>query len=151
MHPARFPRRAFLGLAGGAAAALGLTHLEQALATGARALPAATPPPAYPNPDPVTGDTRVHDPSLARTPNGTYILTHTGANLSLKTSTDRINWHDAGVVWPNGAPWTTAYTAGSTTLWAPDISFHNGQLLLYYAASTFGSQRSGIFLATSPT
>jgi arabinan endo-1,5-alpha-L-arabinosidase len=33
--------------------------------------------------------------------------------------------------------------------WAPDISFHNGQYFLYYCASSFGSNRSGIGLATS--
>jgi len=80
-----------------------------------------------------------------------YILAHTGDNLALKTSTDRIAWRSAGVVWPSGAPWTTAFTGGSPTLWAPDISFHDGQFLMYYAASSFGSQRSAIFLATSPT
>lgn len=105
----------------------------------------------YPDPGRVTGDTGVHDPSVVKTQGGTYIVAATGDNLVLKTSTDRTAWRNAGVVWPNGAPWTTTYTAGSKTLWAPDISFHNGQFFLYYAASTFGSQRSGIFLATSPT
>src|SRR5205814_2301884 len=37
------------------------------------------------------------------------------------------------------------------TLWAPDISFFNGQYYLYYACSTFGSNRSGIGLATNTT
>jgi arabinan endo-1,5-alpha-L-arabinosidase len=106
---------------------------------------------AYPNPGTVTGSTGVHDPSVVRAPSGTYVLVATGNNVAIKTSTDRISWRDAGVVWPNGAPWTTSYTGGSSTLWAPDISFHNGQFYLYYAASTFGSQHSGIFLATSPT
>jgi hypothetical protein len=105
----------------------------------------------YPDPGRVTGSTGVHDPSVVKTQSGTYIIAATGDNLVLKTSTDRIAWRAAGVVWPNGAPWTTTYTAGSKTLWAPDISFHNGQFFLYYAASTFGSQHSGIFLATSPT
>src|SRR6185369_7004376 len=54
-------------------------------------------------------------------------------------------------VWPSGASWTTTYTNGGNQLWAPDISFRNGQYYLYYSASTFGSQRSAIFLATSPT
>jgi len=67
------------------------------------------------------------------------------------TSTDRVAFSNAGVVWPNGAPWTTQYTNGSANLWAPDISFHNGQYYLYYSASTFGSNHSAIFLATSPT
>ncbi|HMG55982.1 MAG TPA: arabinan endo-1,5-alpha-L-arabinosidase, partial [Kofleriaceae bacterium] len=98
----------------------------------------------------VTGSTRVHDPSIVKH-NGTYFVTATGNNLVIKTSTDRTAWHDAKVVWPNGAPWTLGYTAGSATLWAPDISFHNNQFYLYYSASTFGSQHSGIFLATSPS
>ncbi len=110
-----------------------------------------TPPAAYPNPGRVTGSTGVHDPSLVRAPNGTYILVGTGDNLPIKTSTDRTNWVDAGVVWPSGASWTTGYTGGGATLWAPDISYHNGVFYLYYAASTFGSQHSGIFLATSTT
>src|SRR3954467_4196597 len=106
---------------------------------------------AFPDPGRVTGSTGVHDPSVVKSQSGTYILAATGDNLVLKTSNDRTAWRNAGVVWPNGAPWTSTYTAGSKTLWAPDISFHNGQYFLYYAASTFGSQRSAIFLATSPT
>jgi arabinan endo-1,5-alpha-L-arabinosidase len=52
-------------------------------------------------------------------------------------------------VFPGGAPWTTTYTGGSRNLWAPDLSYRNGQYFLYYSASTFGSNRSAIFLATS--
>lgn len=111
----------------------------------------AAAPAGYPDPLPVRGDTIVHDPSLARAPDGTYVLAHTGDGLPLKTSRDRTTWHDAGVVWPDGAPWTAAYTGGGPTLWAPDISRHHGRFYLYYAASSFGSQHSAIFLATSPT
>ena len=80
----------------------------------------------YPNPGRVTGSIGVHDPSMTRATNGTYLLVSTGNNLPIKTSTDRVAFRDAGVVWPNGAPWTTQYTNGSANLWAPDISFHNG-------------------------
>jgi arabinan endo-1,5-alpha-L-arabinosidase len=110
-----------------------------------------SPPPGYPNPLPVTGSVGVHDPSVLRAANGTYLLYSTGNDLAIKTSANRTAWSNAGVVWPGGAPWTTTYTNGSRNLWAPDISFHNGQYYLYYSASTFGSQRSAIFLATSPT
>ncbi|WP_246001704.1 family 43 glycosylhydrolase [Allorhizocola rhizosphaerae] len=110
-----------------------------------------TPPGDYPNPMPVTGSIGAHDPAVVKRPNGSYLLAVTGNNLPLKTSTNRTSWSNAGVVWPNGAPWTTAYTGGSANLWAPDLSFHNGQYYLYYSASTFRSQRSAIFLATSPT
>ncbi|HEX6468450.1 MAG TPA: arabinan endo-1,5-alpha-L-arabinosidase [Streptosporangiaceae bacterium] len=105
----------------------------------------------YPDPLPVSGDITVHDPSIVKTANGTYIVASTGTNLELRTSTDRTTWRRAGVVWPNGAPWTSQFTGGSSVLWAPDISFHNGRYYLYYAASSFGSRNSAIFLATSTT
>ncbi|MFI5916910.1 arabinan endo-1,5-alpha-L-arabinosidase [Dactylosporangium sp. NPDC051541] len=56
-----------------------------------------------------------------------------------------------GAAFPNGASWTTSYTGGSNSLWAPDLSYHNGQYYMYYAASSFGSRNSAIFLATSPS
>jgi arabinan endo-1,5-alpha-L-arabinosidase len=105
----------------------------------------------YPNPGQVTGSISVHDPSMVKAANGVYLVASTGNNLPLKTSRDRVAFSNAGVVWPAGAPWTTRFTGGSASLWAPDVSFHNGQYYLYYAASTFGSRNSAIFLATSPT
>ncbi|WP_422770368.1 RICIN domain-containing protein [Plantactinospora sp. WMMC1484] len=110
-----------------------------------------SPPAGYPAPMRVTGDVGVHDPTVVRRPGGDYLVAHTGNNISLKTSTDRVAFRNAGSVFPNGAPWTTGYTGGSRNLWAPDISYRNGQYYLYYSASTFGSNRSAIFLATSPT
>nr|WP_228122586.1 arabinan endo-1,5-alpha-L-arabinosidase [Saccharothrix syringae] len=106
---------------------------------------------AYPNPGRVTGDVGVHDPSFAKRPEGGYLVAHTGDNIALKTSTDRIAFRNAGQVFPNGAPWTTTYTNGSRNLWAPDLSYQNGRYHLYYSASSFGSNRSAIFLATSTT
>src|SRR5262245_7410432 len=73
----------------------------------------------YPNPGRVTGDIGVHDPSVVKMANGTYLVASTGDNIALKTSTDRIAFKNAGVVWPNGAPWTRKFTGGSATLWAP--------------------------------
>ncbi|WP_431907662.1 arabinan endo-1,5-alpha-L-arabinosidase [Nonomuraea jabiensis] len=110
-----------------------------------------TPPSSYPNPGRVTGDIGVHDPSVVKRPDGSYLLVHTGDNITIKTSTDRTAWRNAGVVFPGGAPWTTSYTGGSASLWAPDISYRNGRYYLYYSASTFGSRNSAIFLATSTT
>jgi arabinan endo-1,5-alpha-L-arabinosidase len=139
---------------GAATVATAVAHAAVAPPAGVPvAVPATptTPPPAYPNPGAVSGDVSVHDPSVVKTPGGGYILVHTGANITIKTSTDRTAWHNAGVAFPGGASWTLSYTGGSNVLWAPDISFHNGRYYLYYAASTFGSQHSGIFLATSTT
>jgi arabinan endo-1,5-alpha-L-arabinosidase len=106
---------------------------------------------AYPPPGRVTGDIGVHDPSVVKRPDGSYLVAHTGNNIALKTSTDRTAFRNAGSVFPNGASWTTTYTGGSRNLWAPDLSYRNGQYYLYYSASTFGSNRSAIFLATSPS
>jgi len=108
------------------------------------------PPPSYPNPRPVTGSVGAHDPAMVKRPTGGYLLAVTGPGITLKTSPDRIAVANAGRVWPNGAPWTTPYTGGDPNLWAPDLSYHNGQYYLYYSASRFGSQNSAIFLATSP-
>ncbi|WIX92100.1 arabinan endo-1,5-alpha-L-arabinosidase [Amycolatopsis sp. DG1A-15b] len=119
-------------------------------ATTVLATPAAAAA-AYPDPGRVTGDIGVHDPSAVKRPDGRYLVAHTGDGIALKTSTDRIAFSGAGSAFPGGAPWTTAYTGGGRSLWAPDLSYHNGQYYLYYAASTFGSNHSAIFLATSPS
>ncbi|MFC4061974.1 arabinan endo-1,5-alpha-L-arabinosidase [Planomonospora corallina] len=121
------------------------------VATAATLRPAEAALAAYPGPGRVTGDVLVHDPSMVKTPDGRYLLVHTADGIGIKTSTDRTAFRNAGVVWPKGAPWTTAYTGGSRNLWAPDLSYRNGRYYLYYSASTFGSSRSAIFLATSTT
>ncbi|GAA4695715.1 arabinan endo-1,5-alpha-L-arabinosidase [Promicromonospora umidemergens] len=105
----------------------------------------------YPNPGVVTGSTGVHDPEVAKSPAGNYLLAHTGNGITLKTSTDRTRWNDAGAAFPNGVPWAHPYTNGSNHVWAPDITYVGGRYYLYYSASTFGSNRSAIFLATSTT
>ncbi|KAI3572536.1 putative Arabinan endo-1,5-alpha-L-arabinosidase [Fusarium oxysporum f. sp. albedinis] len=103
------------------------------------------------NPDPVRGDTFIHDPTVVKKPDGTYLAAFTSNGVGLKVSSDRTTWRDAGAAFPSGAPWTTPYTKGDKNLWAPDISYHNGQYFMYYSASSFGTSRSAIFLATSKT
>ncbi|MGS2648276.1 family 43 glycosylhydrolase [Streptosporangium sp. LJ11] len=110
-----------------------------------------TPPSAYPPPGPVAGDVGVHDPEVTKTPGGTYLLAHTGDNISLKTSTDRTTWRNAGSAFPGGVSWAHPYTGGGNHVWAPDITYVNGRYHMYYSASSFGSNRSAIFLATSTT
>ncbi|MEV7808836.1 family 43 glycosylhydrolase [Microbispora sp. NPDC088329] len=111
----------------------------------------STPPPSYPNPGVVNGDVSVHDPEVTKKPDGTYLLAYTGDGVQLKTSADRTTWRNAGAAFPGGVSWAYGYTNGSNTLWAPDITYVNGKYYMYYAASTFGSNHSGIFLATSTT
>ncbi|MET7283691.1 arabinan endo-1,5-alpha-L-arabinosidase [Kribbella sp. NPDC005582] len=130
-----------------------LTKQLAFLLAGALAVTTALAPNAwsYPGPGRVTGDTVVHDPSVVKRPGGGYLVAHTGDNIALKTSDDRTAFRNAGSAFPGGAPWTTAYTGGSKNLWAPDISYRNGQYYMYYSASSFGSNKSAIFLATSPS
>ncbi|KAF9042310.1 arabinanase [Panaeolus papilionaceus] len=103
-------------------------------------------------PQHVTGDTAVHDPTMCKDSSGVYYVFSTARGLEIRTSKDRIDWKLIGKVWPNGAPWTDKYTNTSNgVLWAPDCTYVDGQFILYYSASTSGSQNSGIFLAKSNT
>ncbi|TWG12345.1 arabinan endo-1,5-alpha-L-arabinosidase [Actinoplanes teichomyceticus] len=103
----------------------------------------------YPDPGVVTGSTGAHDPTMVKKPGGGYLLAATGDGITLKTSADRTRFTDAGRAFPNGTAWADEYTGGSANLWAPDISYHGGKYLMYYAASSFGSSKSAIFLAGS--
>jgi arabinan endo-1,5-alpha-L-arabinosidase len=107
----------------------------------------------YPPPLPVRGNTVVHDPTIVKRPDGTYVMVTTGVGIDIRTSADRVTWGPGSRVFPQGAPWAHAYTAPDNPdhLWAPDISYHQGLYWLYYSASSFGSNHSAIFLATSPT
>ncbi|MGA2184109.1 MAG: family 43 glycosylhydrolase [Bryobacteraceae bacterium] len=106
--------------------------------------------PAYPPPALVTGDINVHDPSMIRTPAGTYYLFGTHQGLLMQSSPDRIHFTAAGQAFSAIPAWTAVYSPAHD-LWAPDISWHNGKYWLYYAASGFGSNVSAIGLATSST
>jgi arabinan endo-1,5-alpha-L-arabinosidase len=110
----------------------------------------------YPNPMAVsvtynTQDSqsaRIHDPSMVKA-GSAYYLFSTHSKLYAKTSTDRTNFSDDGFALPSIPAWTSTYTNGD--LWAPDVSIHNGQYWIYYAASGFGTNNSAIGLAISPT
>ncbi|KAH8107338.1 glycoside hydrolase family 43 protein [Phellopilus nigrolimitatus] len=107
---------------------------------------------AYPDPALLSGDTAVHDPTLCRDDSGNYFLFSTGPGVEIRTSTDRIAWTYAGLVWPDGASWTDEYTGTSNgSLWSPSCEYAFGKFHLYYSASTAGSQNSAIFYATSST
>ncbi|KAI4519603.1 glycoside hydrolase family 43 protein [Schizophyllum commune Loenen D] len=108
---------------------------------------------AYVGPGVVTGDTAVHDPTMCKDSSGTYFVFSTAPGIQIITSTDRTAWTNAGLVFPDGsATWTDEYTGESNgNLWAPECYYDGSQFYLYYAASSFGSQKSAIFLATSST
>jgi arabinan endo-1,5-alpha-L-arabinosidase len=124
--------------------------LAAALAATLLAAFSSAPALAYPAPAPVTGDQMTHDPSMVFQP-GTSRSTVFSTNDLMRSSTDL-----SAFTWGSGPPlpstpswWRTYNPAGQS--WAPDVSFRNGQYWMYYAVSTFGSQKSAIGLATSPT
>lgn len=107
-----------------------------------------TPPAPVPALDPVRG---VHDPAVAKE-NGVFWLYSTGRGIPIRRSTDLIHWDTAGRVFADSMPaWARDSVPGVQFPWAPDISFFAGRWHLYYALSTFGSQRSVIALATNAT
>ena len=97
------------------------------------------------------GTRNVHDPSLLRQGDAYYLFS-TGRGIPIRKSGDLVRWDDAGRVFPDGPPeWAKREVPGARSLWAPDISFTEGEYRLYYSVSTFGSQRSCIGLATNGT
>jgi len=89
-----------------------------------------------------------HDPVIAKE-RGTYYVFGTG--LSAKTSPDLVHWTKATPPLTALPDWATKAVPGAKGMWAPDIALVNGRWRLYYAVSTFGSNRSAIGLATSAT
>ncbi|HWP06969.1 MAG TPA: arabinan endo-1,5-alpha-L-arabinosidase [Polyangiaceae bacterium] len=98
----------------------------------------------------VTGNLGTHDPALIEQ-SGKYYLYATGDGLGAKTSTDLVAWAGTPAVFASNPSWIADQVPGATNLWAPDIAFFGGQYHLYYAASTFGSNKSCIGHATRAT
>ncbi|MBC7812271.1 MAG: arabinan endo-1,5-alpha-L-arabinosidase, partial [Burkholderiales bacterium] len=92
----------------------------------------------------------VHDPAIIRE-GDIYYLFCTGTGITLRTSPDLIEWTLHGDVFPGVPEWALADIPAATNIWAPDISYFNDLYHLYYSVSTFGSNRSRIGLATTPT
>jgi arabinan endo-1,5-alpha-L-arabinosidase len=103
----------------------------------------------------LTGDTRIHDPSVIEV-DGRYAAFGTGEQgiyrgaIKVKNSPDGVNWSDAGAI-GKGVPKWAAGTLGyqPINIWAPSISRRDGTFFLYYALSSFGSNASAIGLMTS--
>jgi arabinan endo-1,5-alpha-L-arabinosidase len=97
------------------------------------------------------GDIRnVHDPAVIKE-GDTYYLFSTGAGIEIRCSKDLRRWTLCGQAFVQVPEWVGRDFPGIRRLWAPDISRLGGQYYLYYAVSTFGSNRSTIGLATNKT
>ena len=93
----------------------------------------------------------IHDPVLTRQ-NDTYYLFGTGSGVTVWSSKDRKSWTAEKPVFAAPPAWAQHDVPGfKGHIWAPDISYFNGQYSLFYSISTFGKNRSAIGLATNKT
>jgi arabinan endo-1,5-alpha-L-arabinosidase len=107
----------------------------------------------------LTGDTLpVLDPSIIRQGTTYYAFStdvvgfSSSGSLPIHCSQDKIQWSRCGSVFPDGIPsWITAKLQGVVGLWAPDVSYFNGEYHVYYNGSTLGTQRTVIGLVTNAT
>jgi arabinan endo-1,5-alpha-L-arabinosidase len=133
-----------------------------------------TPPPAAPNPRPAFGsaaspgtpsaratvaapvprlplEPRAHDPVMIKEGDYYYVF-YTGGLINALRSKDLVTWVPSPRTLPGIPDWVRSeWPNNRADLWAPDIAYFNGNYLLYYSASTFGSRNSGIGLATNKT
>lgn len=100
----------------------------------------------------------VLDPSIIRQGSTYYAFSTDVAGYSEKghlpihCSQDKVSWALCGSVFPAGIPaWVSEKVPGVLGLWAPDISFFNGQYHLYYNGSLLHTQQTVIGLATNIT
>ncbi len=104
----------------------------------------------------LSGDFRgTHDPSIIKQGNTWYVFATgkapDGGQFAIRCSENLTEWRLCGHVFDSIPQWIHETSPGTTDLWAPDISFSNGQYRLYYAYSLFGKNLSGIGLATNQT
>ncbi len=97
-----------------------------------------------------------HDPSIAKDGDTYYLFgTANGPNrkgeLPIRCSQDLHHWRLCGSVFEKIPDWITKQSPATRELWAPDISYFDGEFHLYYAFSVFGKNTSGIALLTNKT
>jgi len=94
------------------------------------------------------------DPTIVAAAGGQqgYYVVATGRGIPMLYSADLKDWRRVGRVFAEDVPaWAKAEVPKADNIWAPDLSFHDGLYYLYYAVSSFGSQRSVIGLAVNKT
>ncbi len=93
----------------------------------------------------------VHDPVMIKQ-DSTYYLFCTGMGITGWSSKDMVHWKREKNIFDKAPQWVLDELPGfDNHIWAPDISYYNGQYYLYYAVSAFGKNTSCIGLATNKT
>ena len=90
-----------------------------------------------------TRETPAHDPVMIKEKN-TYFLFTTGNGIAVFSSKDMKNWRKEKPVFSKAPEWIAKALPNyrGLSMWAPDISYHNGKYYLYYAVSAFGKNTS---------
>lgn len=108
---------------------------------------AATPAPA--SAWTLSGDLVTHDPSMFVESGTWWVFETSDTGIGVKYSSDGHKWTQGVSLFGSGLSWWGQYNGNTTSAWAPDIHDWNGQAIVYYAVSTFGSRNSAIGLATA--
>ncbi len=98
-------------------------------------------------------DALTRDPSTILKRDGVYWVYGTGKGTQQFSSTDRVHWTKHGPVLPTAPAWVAAAVPANKDngVWAPDVHKIKDKYYLYYSYSTFGSNISGIGVATNET
>lgn len=96
-------------------------------------------------------DTMVHDPVMIEQ-DGTYYIFCTGRGISMLSSKDMKTWTQLKPIFETAPAWVAGVVPKfDNHIWAPDVSFHNGQYYIYYSVSAFAKNTSAIGLVTNKT
>ncbi len=112
---------------------------------------------AHPHAFKLQGDIEfTHDPSIIKDADTWYLFSTANGpdrkgELPIRCSKDLENWNLCGHVFDGVPDWIKKESPQTRELWAPDISYFDGQYHLYYAFSVFGKNTSGIALVTNKT
>jgi arabinan endo-1,5-alpha-L-arabinosidase len=106
--------------------------------------------------DEISGAIRgTHDPSIIKAGDTWYVFSSgdrpDGPQMPIHCSNDLHLWTPCGHVLDQVPDWIRTRLPGVRDLWAPDISFVDGQYRLYYVYSLLGKNTSGIALLTNKT
>jgi arabinan endo-1,5-alpha-L-arabinosidase len=103
----------------------------------------------------LSGDIRIHDPSIIAV-GAAYAAFGTGEQglyrgaVRVKTSSDGVNWTDAGAIGKGVPNWSQQVLGFKPqNIWAPSNSRHGDIFNLYYSLSSFGARTSAIGLMTN--
>ncbi|MCH7398283.1 arabinan endo-1,5-alpha-L-arabinosidase [Belliella sp. DSM 107340] len=93
----------------------------------------------------------VHDPVMIKE-GDTFFLFSTGRGIAVWSSPDMKKWKREEAVFPQPPTWATDVAADfKNHIWAPDITFHEGEYFLYYSVSSFAKNTSAIGLVKNKT